>query len=57
VPLHKWHGLAGNAESEQTGEGPNWFEQNLPEIKKRADEGDEEMLDLLEEMRTRDVKK
>jgi hypothetical protein len=56
--MHKWYDLAGNAESEQTGGGLNWFEQNLPEIKKRADEGDEEMLDLLEEMRTRDdVKK
>jgi hypothetical protein len=26
----------------------------MPEIKKRADEGDEEMQDLLEEMRTRE---
>jgi hypothetical protein len=56
--MHKWYDLARNTKSKQTGDGPNWFEQNLPEIKKRADEGDEEMLDLLEGMKTRDdVKK
>jgi hypothetical protein len=43
----------GNAEfPKQTGDGPNWFEQNRPEIQKRADSGDEEMRDLLEEIRT-----
>ena len=45
--------VADNLEKWQAGEDKEWLKFNISEFEKRADAGDEDFKDVLEEMRTR----